>query len=53
MCIRDSFEDGAEVITEADEYNSHNTYRLNVEEMKALLVDLPEIQDDLKEFGVK
>ena len=47
------FEDGQEVITEADEYNSHNTGRLNVEEMKAMLINLPEIQDDLKEFGVK
>ncbi|MGL5593099.1 MAG: polysaccharide biosynthesis protein [Cetobacterium sp.] len=47
------FEDGQEVITEADEYNSHNTGRLNVEEMKAMLINLPEIQDDLKKFGVK
>ncbi|MEG1313470.1 MAG: polysaccharide biosynthesis protein, partial [Bacilli bacterium] len=47
------FEEGEEVITEAEEYNSHNTYRLNEEELKAMLMDLPEIQDDLKEFGVK
>ncbi|MGL5350482.1 MAG: polysaccharide biosynthesis protein [Cetobacterium sp.] len=47
------FEEGEEVITEAEEYNSHNTYRLNEEELKAMLIDLPEIQDDLKEFGVK
>lgn len=47
------FEDGEKVITEADEYNSHNTYRLNEEELRAMLIELPEIQDDLKEFGVK
>ena len=47
------FEEGQEVITEADEYNSHNTVRLNKDEMKAMLINLPEIQDDLKEFGVK
>ena len=47
------FENGEEVITEADEYNSHNTYRLNEKELRAMLIELPEIQDDLKEFGVK
>jgi UDP-N-acetylglucosamine 4,6-dehydratase/5-epimerase len=43
------FEDG-EVITEADDYNSHNTYRLNLIELEKMLIDLEEIQDDLKEF---
>ena len=43
------FEDG-EVITEADDYNSHNTYRLNLNELEKMLLDLKEIQDDLKEF---
>ncbi|MDU1912155.1 polysaccharide biosynthesis protein [Fusobacterium sp.] len=47
------FEDGQEVITESDEYNSHNTYRLNEEELKKMILDLYEIQDELKEFGVK
>ncbi|WP_426710500.1 polysaccharide biosynthesis protein [Cetobacterium sp. SF1] len=47
------FENGEEVITEADEYNSHNTHRLNEEELRKMLIELPEIQDDLKEFGVK
>ena len=31
-----------------DEYNSHNTKRLNVEQMKDLLLKLPEIKIDLK-----
>ena len=47
------FEEGEKVITEAEEYNSHNTYRLNEEELKKMLLDLPEIQDELKYFGVK
>ncbi len=41
-----------EVITEAEDYHSHNTYRLNEEEMKEMLLKLREIQEDLKEFGV-
>jgi len=45
-------EDGEEVVTQAHEYHSHNTHRLNEEELKEMLLDLHEIQDDLKEFGV-
>ena len=44
------FEEGEEVITEAGEYHSHNTQRLNEEELTELLLTLREIQDDLKEF---
>ena len=44
------FEEGEEVITEAGEYHSHNTYRLNEEELTGLLLNLREIQEDLKEF---
>ncbi|MEQ3308867.1 polysaccharide biosynthesis protein [Fusobacterium varium] len=47
------FEEGQEVITEAEEYNSHNTYRLSEEELKEMLINLFEIQEELKEFGVK
>jgi len=46
------FEDGEEVITQAGEYHSHNTHRLNEEELKEMLISLYEIQDELKEFGV-
>jgi len=46
------FDKGEEVVTQAHEYHSHNTRQLNEEELKALLLDLLEIQDDLKEFGV-
>jgi len=44
------FEEGEEVVTEAGEYHSHNTHRLNEEELAELLLNLGEIQDDLKEF---
>ena len=44
------FEEGEEVVTEAGEYHSHNTHRLNEKELTELLLNLGEIQDDLKEF---
>ncbi len=44
------FEDGEEVITQAHEYHSHNTHRLNEEELRELLLNLEEIEDDVKEF---
>ena len=43
-------ENGDEVISEADEYHSHNTYRLNEAELTKMLTSLEEIQDNLKEF---
>lgn len=46
------FEEGEEVVTQAHEYHSHNTHRLNEDELKEMLLELREIQDDLKEFGV-
>jgi UDP-glucose 4-epimerase len=44
------FEEGEEVSTEAGEYHSHNTSRLNEEELTELLLSIREIQDDLKGF---
>ena len=46
-------EDGEEVITQAHEYHSHSTHQLNEDELKQLLLNLYEIQDDLKGFKVK
>ena len=46
------FEEGEEIITQAGEYHSHNTYRLNEDELTDLLLGLREIQDYLKEFGI-
>ncbi len=46
------FEDGEEVVTQAGEYHSHNTHRLNEDELRDMILGLHEMQDDLKEFGV-
>lgn len=46
------FEEGEEVVTQAGEYHSHNTHRLNEEELRKMIVELHEVQDELKEFGV-
>lgn len=46
-------DDGEKVITEAHEYHSHNTYQLNENELKELLLDLHEIKNELKDFGIK
>ena len=45
-------EDGEKVVTQAGEYHSHNTHRLNEEELKEMILNLHEVQDELKEFGV-
>jgi len=42
------FEEGEEVVTEAGEYHSHNTHRLDEDELTGLLLNLREIKDDLK-----
>ena len=42
------FEEGESVITQAGEYHSHNTHRLNTQELAQLLLNLREIEDDLK-----
>ena len=46
------FEEGEEIITQAGEYHSHNTHRLDEDELTGLILGLREIKDDLKEFGV-
>jgi UDP-N-acetylglucosamine 4,6-dehydratase len=47
------FEDGEAGVTQAHEYHSHNTERLDEIKLIVMLKGLREIQDDLKEFGVK
>jgi UDP-N-acetylglucosamine 4,6-dehydratase/5-epimerase len=42
------FENGEKIIAQAGEYHSHNTQRLSEEELKDLLLNLREIQHDLK-----
>lgn len=41
------FVEGQEDISKVDDYHSHNTYRLNKEEMKQLLLKLPEVRNDV------
>ncbi|MFJ5768864.1 polysaccharide biosynthesis protein [Psychrobacillus sp. NPDC093180] len=42
------FEDGDKKLSSDEEYNSHNTYRLTIEQIKDKLFNLPYIQDELK-----
>lgn len=41
------FTEGISEVTETDDYHSHNTQRLNVNEVEQLLLSLPEIQAEL------
>ena len=41
------FSTGEPDMTKVEEYHSHNTYRLNIEETKKLLLKLPEIKNDI------
>ena len=43
------FDEGEEIIAEANEYHSHNTHRLTQDELTNLLLSLSEIQDCLKD----
>lgn len=47
------FTEGEEEISTLDDYTSHNTERLNVEQVKKLLLKLDYIQDELNLNGVK
>ncbi|MBN2693529.1 polysaccharide biosynthesis protein [bacterium] len=42
------FTEGEKLLSEADDYNSHNTRRLDLKEMVEMLVNLKEIQGDIK-----
>jgi UDP-glucose 4-epimerase len=41
------FVEGVEDITKVEEYHSHNTHRLDVEEMKQMLMKLEEVKGDV------
>jgi ATP-dependent Clp protease ATP-binding subunit ClpB len=45
------FTDGTEQISESEDYTSHNTERLDVEQTKELLLKLDYIQQELAAFG--
>lgn len=44
------FVDGKEIISQIQDYHSHNTHRLSYEEMMTLLLKLDMIQDDIKTY---
>ncbi len=44
------FVEGTEQIAQTDDYTSHNTYRMNVEETKALLLQLESVRDDVEKL---
>lgn len=44
-------EEGSHRIAEAQEYNSHNTYRLNHDELKKLLLELPYLTQELAAYN--
>jgi UDP-N-acetylglucosamine 4,6-dehydratase/5-epimerase len=44
------FDEGEEIISQAEEYHSHNTHRLDEDELTDLLLGLKEIQDELEGF---
>lgn len=46
------FSEGADVAQTVNDYDSHSTKQLTVEEVKTLLLSLPEIQRDLTEAGI-
>ena len=46
------FTEGEELESKDRDYDSHTTQQLTIEEMKELLLSLPEIQADLKEAGI-
>jgi UDP-glucose 4-epimerase len=46
------FSQGNEKVSEVAEYTSANTYQLTKDELKQILLNLYEIQEDLEEFGV-
>ncbi|MBE0674032.1 MAG: UDP-glucose 4-epimerase, partial [Bacteroidales bacterium] len=45
------FTEGTEAVSQVDEYNSHNTKRLDVEETKELLMTLSFIRQDVLHEG--
>lgn len=42
------FVEGTEQIARTDDYTSHNTYRMNIEETKQLLLQIESIRDDIR-----
>ena len=47
------FTEGLDIERVNDDYHSHNTKRLNIDEVKKVLLSLPEVRDRLQQFKVK
>ncbi len=47
------FSEGKERVSEIEDYNSHNTHRLDIEGTKKLLLKLPMIREDIKNENAK
>lgn len=47
------FKDGDKELSSAEEYNSHNTYRLSVEEVKEKLLELSYVREELEAWKAK
>ncbi len=46
------FTEGEERVSEVEDYNSHNTQRLTVQEIKLLLLKLPYVRNELSAAGI-
>jgi UDP-glucose 4-epimerase len=46
------FASGEEDVSKSEDYNSHNTYRLNISEMKKLLLKLDIIKNDIEKYNI-
>ena len=46
------FTEGDEKVSQVGDYDSHTTEQLTLDQVKDLLLSLPEIQQDLKDFGI-
>ncbi len=45
------FTEGEQLQEQARDYDSHSTEQLTMDELKELLLSLPEIQEELKQVG--
>jgi UDP-glucose 4-epimerase len=46
------FTEGTAIVAELEDYTSHNTRRLNVEEMAVMLKELSEVKEAMAKLGV-
>jgi len=44
------FVEGQEQIAQTDDYTSHNTYRMNIEETKSMLLQLDSVREDIEKI---